>query len=199
MKGVFPIFVLSYLYLSCSSHKTEEVSEDALCAGCEATAKALSMHLSFNSKEVLEKEIPKVLRTICDEENYKETEFNPSKVRSACKQLLKKRKTDITNALINYYSKKRQSQSYLDLSEKLCGDDVTGVCVKPTEHGRPTEGKVIFNDETQEFEVIMGDNVRMPRPLDPEKLQKPSIQPSEAVHVKPLKPTVAQHDSHDEL
>lgn len=51
---------------------------------------AISMRLSFNTKEILEKEIPKVLRNICDEDNYKETEFNPSKVRRACKQLLSK-------------------------------------------------------------------------------------------------------------
>lgn len=58
---------------------------------------------------------------------------------------------------------------------------------------------MIFNDETQEFEVIMGDNVRMPRPVDPEKPQKHTIRSSEAVNIKPLKPTVLKHDSHDEL
>ena len=50
----------------------------------------ISRRLAYNTKPVLEKEVPKVLRTICDEDNFRETEFSPSKVRAACKQLLSK-------------------------------------------------------------------------------------------------------------
>lgn len=50
----------------------------------------ISRRLTYNTKPVLEKDVPKVLRTICDEDNFRQTEFSPSKVRAACKQLLSK-------------------------------------------------------------------------------------------------------------
>lgn len=50
---------------------------------------------------------------------------------------LEKQKSDITKALVEYYSKKKQSKSYLDLSQKVCSD-TTGVCSRLTEDGKPT-------------------------------------------------------------
>ncbi|CAC5402175.1 unnamed protein product [Mytilus coruscus] len=193
------LLLFSCIHLTISeSKKEEELSKDVLCAGCEAISKELSKRLSYDSKQNLEKKVPTVLRTVCDEDNFKDTEFSPSKVRGACKQLLKKQKSDITTGLVEHYSKRKQSGSYLDLLQKLC-TDVTGVCVRDTETGKPAEGRVIFNDEKQEFEVIMGDNVRMPQPVIKEKDPKNShenivVDGIHSVPVKPLKPTMASHD-----
>lgn len=197
-------FILCLIFIhvtSSDSKKEEELPKDVLCAGCEATIKEISRRLTYNTKPVLEKVVPKVLRTICDEDNFRETEFSPSKVRAACKQLLKKQKSDITKALVEYYSKKKQSKSYLDLSQKVCSD-TTGVCSRLTEDGKPAEGRVIFNDETQEFEVIMGENVRMPQPVVNPQIVEPAQKNNMAdgmLRADPVKPLKHVPSSHDEL
>ncbi|CAG2209482.1 unnamed protein product [Mytilus edulis] len=188
----------SILLVASGNKKEEELSKDVVFAGCEAVSKELSKRLAYDSKQNLEKKVPTVLRTVCDEDNFKDTEFSPSKVRAACKQLLKKQKSDITTGLVEHYSKRKQSGSYLDLLQKIC-IDVTGVCERDTETGKPAEGRVIFNDESQEFEVIMGDNVRMPQPVIKEKDLKYShdnivVDGIHSESVKPLKPTMGSHD-----
>lgn len=204
MKFLVLVLCLSFVYSTISgSKKEEELPKDALCAGCEATVKELSRQLTFSSKQTLEKDVPKVLRTICDENNFKETEFSPAKVRAACTQLLKKQKTDITKALVDYYSKKTQSKSYLDLSQKIC-TETTGVCDRLTESGKPSEGRVIFNDETQSFEVIMGDNVRIPGPVknkdDKDFILKNKMAEEGILLKTPIKPPKSViSTSHDEL
>lgn len=64
------------------------------------------------------------------------------------------------------------------------------------------EGRVIFNDETQEFEVIMGENVRMPQPVVTPTIVEPAQKNNMAdgmLRADPVKPLKHVPSSHDEL
>lgn len=80
--------------------------------------------------------------------------------------MMKNNRTAIEATLVNYYNaKSRLDHSYLDIVQTICSE-VTSFC--PGGGGAATEvpkkGGVVYNRETDSFDVIPGENVKMVRP-----------------------------------
>ncbi|XP_052687872.1 uncharacterized protein LOC128166624 [Crassostrea angulata] len=146
--------------------KESKLTKEGICAGCQATVKELSRTLKHVTSEPISQRVPVLLSTVCRKENFKTYDITPSVIEETCKLMMKNNRTAIEATLVNYYNaKSRLDHSYLDIVQTICSE-VTSFC--PGGGGAATEvpkkGGVVYNRETDSFDVIPGENVKMVRP-----------------------------------
>ncbi|XP_078318748.1 uncharacterized protein LOC111119415 [Crassostrea virginica] len=146
--------------------KESKLTSAGLCAGCQATVKELSRTLKHVTNDPINKRVPVLLSTVCKKENFKTYDITPSVIEETCNLMMKNNKTAIEATLVNYYNaKSRKDHSYLDIVQTVCSD-VTNFCPGGIEKPKASskEGGVVYNRETDSFDIIPGDNVKMVRP-----------------------------------
>lgn len=169
---MFKKVFLSLLLVTLVAAKTDKNSKDSkltpagLCAGCQATVKELSRTLKHTTNEPINKRVPVLMSTVCKKENFKHYEITPSVIEEACKLIMKNNGTAIESTLVNYYNaKNRKHHSYLDIVQTIC-NEVTNSCPggAGTTEEVPKQGGIVYNRETDDFDIIPGSNVKMIRP-----------------------------------
>lgn len=153
--------------LAKETSKESKLTKEGICAGCQATVKELSRTLKHVTSEPISKRVPVLLSTVCRKENFKTYDITPSVIEETCKLMMKNNKTAIEATLVNYYNaKSRLDHSYLDIVQTICSE-VTSFCPGgggATSEEVPKKGGVVYNRETDSFDVIPGENVKMVRP-----------------------------------
>ncbi|XP_048762150.1 uncharacterized protein LOC125670805 [Ostrea edulis] len=161
---VYVIFL--YLVSAKTADKETKLTPAGLCAGCQATVKELSRVLKHTTNDPISKRVPKLMSTVCKKENFKHYEITPSVIEESCKLMMKNNGTAIEATLVNYYNaKSRQGHSYLDIVQTICSE-VTKSCPGGIDNfkDKPKQGGIVYNRETDTFDVIPGENVKMVRP-----------------------------------
>ncbi|KAK3091152.1 hypothetical protein FSP39_017546 [Pinctada imbricata] len=106
-----------------------------------------------------------MVKGICKEDNFKSLEYSPKQMKETCEYLLKNHRRVIEDGLINYYKEKdRKHLTYLDVVQQICSNRIK-VCHGATDHiGDHEDGKIVYNPDTEEFDVIPGKKVKIARP-----------------------------------
>ncbi|OWF49579.1 uncharacterized protein LOC110451519 [Mizuhopecten yessoensis] len=169
MENMYKILVIFVAVCFAKAHDPlpEDLSEEMYCAGCKATVKELGRALQYHTSEKMEKRVSDLLGQVCDEERFLSYEYSVKKLVKACEHLVQNHQDDLVPLLRDYYSKKsRKGHSYLHIAHIVCNKE-TFACGGGEEEGEedPKKGKVIYNDDTDDFDIHFGDNVKMVKPV----------------------------------
>ncbi|XP_060071551.1 uncharacterized protein LOC132551431 [Ylistrum balloti] len=146
-----------------------DLSEEMYCVGCKATVKELSGRLQYHTSEKMEMRVRHALQAICHEDYFKSYEYSAKKLVKACEHLMDSHQQDLVYVLKDYYSKKsRKGHSYLHIAHIICNKETFacgGAVEEEEEKYDPKKGKIVYNDDTDNFDIHFGKNVKMMKPV----------------------------------
>ncbi|XP_069109278.1 uncharacterized protein [Argopecten irradians] len=145
----------------------EDLLKEMYCIGCKATMNELQRVLQYHTSEKMEKRVRDGLQKVCHEDYFQKYEYNPKKLVKACKHLMNNHQEDLVPLLEEYFTKKsRKGHSYLHIAHIACNKE-TFACGSEDDHEHEEDngdGKIVFNEDTENFDIHFGKKVKVMRP-----------------------------------
>ncbi|KAK7498496.1 hypothetical protein BaRGS_00010156 [Batillaria attramentaria] len=120
------------------------------------------------ARDQLDVTIAEVMDTVCVPDNFDITEYSKDTLSDACNHLISEHGSVLETILISHFGRSNRP-SYLDLVQQVC-QDVTDAChgVSHDDHDHDPlkdDARVKLDRDTNEFVVLPGKNLKMPRPV----------------------------------
>ncbi|XP_033742631.1 uncharacterized protein LOC117329044 [Pecten maximus] len=143
-----------------------DLSKEMYCTGCKATMNELQRVLQYHISEKMEKRVKDALGKVCHEDYFQNYEYSAKKLVKACKHLMDNHQGDLVPLLEDYFSKKsRKGQSYLYIAHIVCNKETFACGGVEEEDDDPRKGKIVYNDDKDDFDIHFGENVKMMKPV----------------------------------